>query len=247
VKILNKLLIVTSMMTFTACSLGAQGPSRDRQSKEIKNSPISGNKNLDGEPGNLDNEVKKGPTGDQPQPTNNPGPSGTPADSAQPPQQPAGGPAPGDQPDNQNKNSPPELPAPPPPTHKLTVDCNQALNIRFEFGGRVEPFRMAGGLINGQPTELVTAHCPKIRTALDKKGFPLAQKPPSKPTGGDGLSASCSSTTLRLSYVTGNPDAGTGIALAQGVDIESSDICLEIRNIINGLLLKKGALPATLR
>ena len=135
---------------------------------------------------------------------------------------------------------PPAPPPPPPSSHQITVDCNQALNISFRFGGRVQPFRMSGGTINGQPSSIVTNHCPKIKTALDQKGFPLMPKPPSKPTGGEGLSVSCAVTTLRFNYISGNPgDGGTGVALQQGVDIESVEVCLEIRDIINGLMLQR--------
>jgi hypothetical protein len=135
---------------------------------------------------------------------------------------------------------PPPPPAGPQPTHKLTVDCKGGLNIAFAFGGRVQPYFMSSGSINGQPTELETTYCPKIKPLLDQKGLPTG-KTLSQPTGGAGLRAACASGTLTLNYVSGNPNGGTGIALSSGVDTESPEVCLEVRNIINGLKLEMAA------
>ncbi len=140
--------------------------------------------------------------------------------------------------------TPPPPPPPPPPgpqpTHKLTVDCKGGLNISFAFGGRVQPFKMSGGMINGQPTELETTYCPKIKTALDQKGLPTG-KTLSQPTGGAGLKGSCTSGSLTLNYISGDFNGGTGLALSSGVDTESPEVCLEVRNIINGLKLEMPA------
>lgn len=132
----------------------------------------------------------------------------------------------------------PPLPSVPEPTHRLTVDCTGGLNIAFAFGGRVQPFKMSGGSVNGQPTELQTTYCPKIKTVLDQKSFPTG-KTLSKPQGGAGLSGSCSAGLLNLKYVSGGitNGSGTGVSVGSGVDIESAEVCLEVRNIINGLML----------
>lgn len=132
--------------------------------------------------------------------------------------------------------APPQVQA----THKIAVTCANFIGMAFTFGGRTEALNVAQGVsINGQPSKVATTHCPKIKAALDAKALPTG-KTLSKPTGGTAISAKCDAGTLSISFVEGNPmEGGTGVAQRISADIESFDVCLEVRNIINGLALNK--------
>ncbi len=146
-------------------------------------------------------------------------------------------PAPTDTANTPNNPAPaPQAPAGPAVTHKVAVTCTNEVRLDFTFNGVTANLSFGKGpQINGQPSSLLLTSCPKILTALNGKSFPVATTV-SKPSGGTKVNANCNVGGLTLNVLEGDPN-GTFSALSKGVDLESVDVCLQIRNVINALNL----------
>lgn len=130
-----------------------------------------------------------------------------------------------------------QKPAGPAPTHKVAIACAEAVRLDFTFSGRTESLNFGKGpQADGQNT-LKTVSCPKIMAALNGKSFPIATTK-STPQGGPKVQASCNAGIINILVMEGDPYGGGSFAsVAKGADIESNDVCLQIRNVINGLSL----------
>lgn len=117
----------------------------------------------------------------------------------------------------------PAPPVPPTPTHVATVTCGALMTMNFTFGGQ-----KTGGSVS------VTSKCPQLATALNGLAFPTGKTTP-KPTGGPTVEGTCDDGTLTFSAR--DMGAQSQVATTLTFKLESVPVCLEIRNVINGLNL----------
>jgi hypothetical protein len=74
--------------------------------------------------------------------------------------------------------------------------------------------------------------CPQLATALNGKSFPTG-KTTETPRGGATINAACEAGTLRLGIAETN--GGSSTSISTGLELGNQTVCLEIRNVINGL------------
>ncbi len=135
----------------------------------------------------------------------------------------------------EQKPNPAPTNAGPTPTHKFAVTCNNEVKIDATFNGQTLSMNFGQGpRVNGSAT-LLTVSCPKLMTALNGKSF-LQATTASKAQGGPKVAASCNAGVLTVQAKEGDPN-GSFASTSRNMDLEALEVCLQVRNVINGLNL----------